>query len=192
MSPASPYARKVRMAAILKGVAAGIEEVNVVTADRPAELLAANPLGRVPVLVMPSGAALYDSRVICEAIDAMSDRVHLIPQGQARLAVLRAQALGDGISDSAVPLSKLKKSDPDDPRIDYLSEQVLRGVGAIGPVLKALPGEVTLGHLAIASALGYLDYRHADLKWRDTSVEALNWYLRFSERDEMVATQPKN
>lgn len=194
------------MAAHLKGLAGRIEEVNVVAADVPDVLIEANPLGRVPTLVMQNGVALYDSRVICEALDAMAEGPHLIPPGQARLAVLRAQALGDGICDSAVPLYKMKLADKEaakaaekageahepNPHMAYLSAQTLRGVDAIGPILKSLPSEVTLGHLALAAALGYLDYRHADLKWRDRNTEAMSWYLRFAERDEMRATQPKN
>lgn len=198
ISPASPYSRKVRIAAQLKGLADRIEEVNVATHDDPPELLEANPLGRIPTLIMENGVALYDSRVICEALDALGSSDHLIPQGGARIAVLKAQALGDGICDSALPLRYLKRDEAEDParadpaKAERLKAQILRGVGAIGPALKALPEGITLGHIALACALGYLDYRLADLKWRDGNPEAMNWYMAFANHPAMQATMPKN
>ena len=192
-SPASPYARKVRLVSHEKGLTERIEEVNVSTRDEPDALIAANPMGRVPTLVMDNGASLYDSRVICEALDSLGSGPHLIPQGTARLSVLQAQALGDGICDSAVMLRKLKTgSTPDAAEEARLGRQILRGVGGVGAMLRALPAETTLGHLALAAALGYLDYRLADLKWRDRHSEATNWYMSVANRPSMRATMPKN
>ena len=192
-SPASPYSRKVRVVAWERGLADRIEERNVVTRDVPDELVAANPLGRIPVLILDNGASLYDSRVICEVLDSLGSGNHLIPQGQARISVLKAQALADGICDSALPLRNLRAEEAPDPkRVAYLSDQIQRGVAAIGPCLRSLPDGVTLGHVALGCALGYLDYRLADLKWRDGHSEAMNWYMSFNERPSMQATMPKN
>ncbi len=197
-SPASPYSRKVRIVAHLKGLSERIEEVTVATQDDPPELLGANPLGRIPTLIMENGVSLYDSRVICEVLDSLGTGDHLIPHGAARVAVLKAQALGDGICDSALPLRYLKADEAADPnradpaKAERLSRQILRGVGAIGPALKALPDTMTLGHIALGCALGYLDYRLADLKWRDGNSEAMNWYMAFASRPAMQATMPKN
>ena len=192
-SPASPYSRKVRVVARERGLADRIEEINVATRERPAILMEANPLGRIPTLILDNGAALYDSRVICEVLDSLGSGEHLIPQGQARISVLKAQALADGLCDSAVPLRMLKADDaPNADRVAYLSTQILRGVGAIGETLRGLPGTLTLGHVALGCALGYLDYRLADLKWRDGHPEAMNWYMAFTERPSMRATMPKN
>ena len=192
-SPASPYSRKVRVVARERGLEGSIEEITVVTRDLPATLIEANPLGRIPTLILDNGASLYDSRVICEVLDSLGTGDHLIPQGQERIAVLKAQALADGICDSALPLRYLKTEENADPeKMAYLRDQILRGVGGVGPCLRSLPDGLTLGHIALACALGYLDYRLADLKWRDGHPEAMNWYMSFAERPAMQATMPKN
>ena len=67
-----------------------------------ASIVAHNPLGKIPTLIPDEGAALYDSRVICEYLNALA-KGDLIPQpGPARWNVLAEQSLADGIMDAAV------------------------------------------------------------------------------------------
>ena len=62
-SKASPFARKVRVSAVLLGLEQQIETDPI--AD-PAELLEVNPPGLIPTLVTQDGFALFDSPVIRE------------------------------------------------------------------------------------------------------------------------------
>src|SRR5262249_30120247 len=99
-SSRSPFVRKVMVAAHEVGVAGRIAtERVVVAADKPnAQVMALNPLSKIPTLVLDDGTALYDSRVICEYLDALHDGPRLFPADPAaRWRALRRQALGDGV-----------------------------------------------------------------------------------------------
>ena len=92
----SPYARKVRMVVIEKGLADQVEMVESAPYDKPEILLAANPLSKVPALVRDDGPSLFDSPVICEYLDSLSAQNPLLPAaGEERWAVLRLLALAD-------------------------------------------------------------------------------------------------
>ncbi len=74
-SPRSPFVRKVMVSAHELGVADRIQTVRtVVQMDKPNPvLLADNPLGKIPTLVLDDGTTLYDSLTICEYLDSMAD-----------------------------------------------------------------------------------------------------------------------
>src|ERR1041385_6885364 len=94
-SPSSPFVRKVLVTAKELGIV--LDPITVATLPtRPsAELARANPLVKLPVLLTDDGVELYDSRVICEYLDADG---RLLPRsGPGRFRVLRQQALADGI-----------------------------------------------------------------------------------------------
>ena len=104
-SHTSPYARKVRILVHEKGAAARVNEETVAALEDPAALHEANPLGKVPALVMDDGTSWFDSPVICELLDTALDGPALIPSSAAeRLRVLRQQAIADGIMDAAVSI----------------------------------------------------------------------------------------
>src|SRR5271167_3371601 len=92
-SPASPFARKVRLAAAILGLSDEIEVVAADTSNPDAELLRENPLGKIPTLVLDDGRSLYDSAVILEFLDARAGGSRLIPAGEARFATLTRQTL---------------------------------------------------------------------------------------------------
>ena len=65
-SPASPFGRKVRIAASLLGLSSEID-VRATNLEDPADSVRAqNPLGKIPVLILDDGTTYYDSRVILE------------------------------------------------------------------------------------------------------------------------------
>src|SRR5689334_21871621 len=99
----SPYARKCRVVTLEKGLANKVEFVKVDPWDNPPELLAVNPLGRIPALIAENGMALCESPVICEYLDTLSAKPKLIPVNvEERMQVLGLAALADGIMDDAV------------------------------------------------------------------------------------------
>jgi glutathione S-transferase len=196
-SPASPYARKVRAVAHEKGLDGRIEEVAVDAFADPAELLAANPLGKVPALIGEDGDPLFDSAVICAYLDAhpQARGAPLCPSaGPERWSVLRAEALADGAMDLGLGLT-LERRKPEAERSPTPAArwrgQLARSVDAMLPEIERLPPRVTLAHLAIACALGYLDFRHPDFAWRDGRAGLSAWYEDMARRPSLLATAPK-
>ena len=84
----SPYVRKVRIVMAEKKLDYQHELEDVWATDK---IMASNPLGKVPCLVLSGGEALFDSRVIVEYLDTRSPVSRLIPEGsRERIEIGRA------------------------------------------------------------------------------------------------------
>src|SRR5580698_10052389 len=103
-SPTSPYVRKCLVAAEELGLRNKLELLPAAAhpVDRDRALVAHNPLGKVPTLITDDGGVLYDSRVICDYLNALGDGRLVPPQGAARWNVYRDQALADGMMEAAI------------------------------------------------------------------------------------------
>lgn len=196
-SPASPYARKVRVVAHERRLTSRIEEIIVDAFADPAVLLAANALGKVPTLVLDDGAALYDSPVICAFLDAHPDArgTELVPaRGPNRWRVLRAEALADGAMDLGLGLT-LERRKPEAERSPTTAarwrQQLTRAVNAIAEDVSSLPSGLSLGHIGFACALSYLDFRHPDFAWREGRSQLAKWYEAVAAQPSLAATAPK-
>jgi glutathione S-transferase len=193
-STTSPYVRKVRVVAIEKGLADRVELVAANPWPDPAAVATVNPLGKVPTLVTDEGLALYDSPVICDYLDALVPAAPLIPRsGSGRWQVLRCQALCDGILDAAVAIV-LERRRPEAER-SMMSEQrsadaVRRSVAALASELRPAGASFDLGQIAIAVALGYLEFRLGDLAVGAGQGAIRDWWLATRERPSLVATRP--
>lgn len=195
ISPTSPYVRKARVLAREKGLLDRIEEIPLNPHQDPAELLAQNRLGKIPVLVRDDGEALFDSPVICEYLDSLADSPRLIPiSGEARWAVLRAQALADGILDLAVAIVMERarlESEQSPSSLTRWRGKIERAVGGMSEALSALPAEgFDLGRIACAVTLGYLDFRLPEYDWRGAQPELIDWYANVAARPSMEETAP--
>jgi glutathione S-transferase len=192
-SPASPYARKVLAAAAEKGVAIAVVPVSVSPTNRNAEVAAANPLGKVPTLVLDDGTALFDSRVITGWIAAQPGPA-VLPDGSARWAALTQEAMADGLLDAAILLRYEAMLRPEDKRsAEWMAGQMAKIDAALDAMEAAAPGlagRVDLGTLAIGCALGYLDFRFADKGWRTGRPKLAAWADAFAARPSMVGTAP--
>jgi len=190
----SPYSRKVRLVIHEKGLDQAITSVACNPFDKVPELEAANPLGKVPALVLDDGSSLYDSPVICQYLDTLTaDR--LIPEsGMQRWNVLRWQALCDGILDAAYNIVMERRRDTREQSADWVEQwktQVSQTVNAIEANIDTLPKQVTLAQLSLGATLGYLDFRLADQGWRTPCPDLTTWYGEFSPRDAMQSTLPE-
>ena len=193
---ASPYVRKVMAVAIETGLEQRLEptqrKMTPVAPD--ADLAADNPLGKIPCLVTDDGAVLYDSRVICEYLDSLHGGPKMFPAGATRWPALRRQATADGILDAALLARYETFLRPEERRWpDWTEGQKLKFRRA----LDGLEGEagtfrdtVDIGTIAIACALGYLDFRYADEEWRATRPRLAAWFERFCERPSIARTAP--
>jgi glutathione S-transferase len=180
---ASPFARKVRIAAALTGLDREIEIENADTADPADSVRRQNPLGKIPVLIIEDGTALYDSRVILEYIDARAGGGRLIPRDlAARIEALRLQALADGLMDAGIMQiyeQRWRSEDRREPR--WVAHQIgkveraLASLEASPPPLKP----IHVGTIALACALGYLDFRF-DGRWRAAHPRLAEWLERFA------------
>jgi glutathione S-transferase len=200
-APASPFGRKVKIVAIEKGVLDRIEVVAVATTPAaPNEALARdNPLAKIPTLVLDDGRALYDSFVICDYLDTLHAGGKVIPAaGGRRWEVLTVHALGNGIADAAILCRYESVLRPEALRWpDWLRGQMQKVTAGldwleanVATIGKAGAAEVDLGQIAVACALGYLDFRFADLGWRTAHPRLSGWFMEFSQRASMQQTMP--
>lgn len=192
-SPTSPYVRKVRVVALERGLA-DPELLTVDTWNLPQALLDENPLGKVPALITDEGEVLYDSPVICEYLDALKPGSRLFPaEGPARWRALRLQALGDGMMDASVE-RYVELMRPETLQMDSWALHQKRGVDRaldrLECTVEDVAGALTIGSIAVACALGYLDLRFAADQWRDQRSILARWYDAFSQRPSMQATRP--
>jgi glutathione S-transferase len=193
---ASPFARKVLAVAIETGLDVRIERVKrLMTPVAPDALLNAdNPLGKIPCLITDDGMALYDSPVICEYLDSLHHGARMFPSGPARWTALRRQALADGIMDAAVLTRYETFLRPQEVRwdawIDSQKQKFLRALDALEFEGASL-GVVDIGTLAIACALGYLDFRFPDEDWRAGRPRLAAWLEQFAQRPAIANTAPR-
>ncbi len=189
-SPNSPYVRKCVAVAIRRGIDAQVELWTVPTSD-PA-LAKVNPLSKVPTFITDEGQVLYDSPVICEYLDSIGDAPKVIPAaGPARWRALTLAALGDGILDATQPRRREVALPQDEGRTTYIALQQ----GKVARALDALEAETlgdleTIGDIAVACALGYLDFRYPHEPWRPGHPKLEAWYARVSAMPPMARTAP--
>jgi len=195
MSPASPFVRKVRVVIREAGLTHLVEEQPVSTTPMatPEEVRAANPSGKIPVLLREDGPALYDSRVITRYLDAVSG-ADLYPQSRI-WEVLTLEATGDAIMDAAVISVYERRFRPEEiVSQDWLDAQwgkVASSLDAIGARwMSHLAGPVDAAQVAVGCALSYLDFRHPDRNWRDGRAALADWHAGFEARPSMAETQP--
>ena len=195
-SASSPFVRKVMVCAHELGLASRIELIPSAAhpVNRDAALVAANPLGKVPAFVTEDGTVLYDSRVICEYLDHLAGGALFPPAGTMRWRALRDQALGDGLLDAAV-LTRYEAAVRPEPYrwpawTDGQLAKIESGLAVIEVDAERYGERVDIGTITIACALGYLDFRFADLGWRNAHPHAAAWFARFAERPSMAASAP--
>ncbi len=195
-SPTSPYVRKVWVSVIELGLAERIEHIPTDTLDPNSGLAEHNPLGKVPALILEGGEVLYDSPVICEYLDSLHDGAKIFPPaGPERWTALRQQALGDGILDAAIlcMLETLRRPEALRWRgwIDKQTGKMTRALDRLEGEAETLEGPLTIGQIAIGCALGYLDFRFAENKWRAGRPHLTAWYKDFAGRPAMQETDPQ-
>jgi glutathione S-transferase len=182
-APASPFGRKVKITAGL------MEQIAVEFADTRGphnpELQAANPLSKIPALVLDGGTQLYDSKVICEYLDSLAPSPVLFPRaGLDRYRCLTRAALADGIMEAALLMIYEQRYRPADKWVpEWVARQQAKvdgGLAALSGELPALTGAPDYSHIACACALGYLDFRFEG-QWRAGHPSLVAWLDWFAE-----------
>jgi glutathione S-transferase len=194
----SPFVRKVLVVAHELGLADRIELVSLRPSPLRADatLSSANPLNKIPALVLDDGTTLYDSPVICEylATLAASDAM-LPPVGAARWSTLRTQALADGVLDAAILVFYERLNRPESAWWTEWqagqSEKALQGLDAIERECDGFGDRVDVGTVSAAVAVGWLLFRRPFGDVLDTRPRLAAWYSAFASRASMLATVPK-
>ena len=195
-SPASPYARKVLVVLAEKKIECQQVEASPWTPDNPVH--AYSPLGKVPVLVLDDGTALYDSRVIVEYLDNVSPVSRLIPEpSRQRIAVRKWEALADGVADATVSIVVERRRPAALQSEDWIARQQRK----IADGLAELAGDLgdrtwcsgvaySLADIATGCVLGYLDLRQPQVDWRDAYPNLAKFYERIVKRPSFADTAP--
>ena len=198
-STSSPYVRKVRIVMAEKKLDYEFVTEDVWAAD--STINQSNPLGKVPCLVMEGGEALFDSRVIVEYLDTLSPVGKLIPAvGRERAEVKTWEALGDGVMDAAI-LARLETNWPGRAKAQRSQAWVDRQLSKVHASVKAMSqglGEkpfcagiyLSLADIAVGCALGYLDFRFADIDWRADYPNLAKLHDKLTQRPSFIDTRP--
>ena len=197
-SPNSPYVRKVRIVMAEKKLDYQFVHEDVWGSDA---ILASNPLGKVPCLVMEGGEALFDSRVIVEYLDTLSPVGKLIPVvGRERAEVKTWEALADGVLDASI-LARLEANWTGRNKAQRSQAWIDRQLSKVHASLKAMSqglGEkpfcagiyLSLADIAVGCALGYLEFRFPDIDWRNTYPNLTKLQDKLSLRQSFIDSKP--
>ncbi|PWE17290.1 glutathione S-transferase [Marinicauda salina] len=193
-SPTSPYARKCKALILEKSLETRIHVEELNPLDDPGELHAANPLGKVPALVRDNAPAIVGSAAICDYIDTLNDETWIPARGESRTLVMRQQALADGLLDLTVG-RRLETNRDDELRYPYWIERWERAITRTLDVLEdsersRFERSVDLGALAVAVALGYLDFRYPEFDWREGRPGLAEFAEKWFARESFVETAP--
>ena len=190
-NPASPFARKCRVIAHELGLK--LELINAQPYQDEA-FRRINPLSKLPALVLDDGSVLIDSPVICEYLNHTGGGkffpgMNIWKHNTGRWKSLGLQALGDGIADAAVGWVVEGRQSP------VHETQRTRHMAAIAAGLDALErtkfaSDPTIGEIAVACAIGYVEFRIPDLDWKGSRPKLSAWYAQFCEYPSMKATAP--
>ena len=143
-----------------------------------------NPLGKIPVLVIEDGSAIYDSRVILEYLDHRAGGGRILPrEWDARLSALRLQALCDGVLDASILQIYEVRWRPAERQeqkwLDYQADKVRRALAALEADPPALGSVPNVGAITLACALGYRDFRFQG-SWRSDHPRLVRWLDSFA------------
>ena len=195
-SSRSPFVRKVMVVAHETGMNNRIEKLPVVvsmTSEPTAQVMLHNPLNKIPTLITDEGLVLFESVVICEYLDSLHSGPKLFPvQAGQRWKALRWQALGSGMLEAEL----LWRSELRRPQGSQMAVVIHAFEKKIGTALDMLEIEADqlkmepygIGHVSIACALAYLDFRFIGYDWRKGHPEIAGLFTTLSARPAMQAT----
>jgi glutathione S-transferase len=194
----SPYVRKVRIVLAEKKLDCQFVLEDVWGSDA---ILAINPLGKVPCLVMESGEAIYDSRVIVEYVDTLSPVGKLIPaSGRERVDVRTWESLADGLLDALVA-ARMEATWPGRTDLQrsqaWIDRQMVRVAAALQVMSRSLGDKpyctgihLSLADIAVGCALGYLNLRFPEVDWRGNHANLAKLFDKLSARPSFIDTTP--
>lgn len=194
LSPTSPFARKVKVALLEKGLGERTEWIVLDPWASPDALLAVNPLSQVPTLVLDDGLALTGSDSILGAIEGLYPVPPLFPaKTGAQMRVLAVAGLAQGLIECIVQIVLERRR----PRGQQNEATIERRLAAIARVVEALAERFEKGAdrfqldcIGVACALSYLDFRLPEYDWRCSAGDLADWQNWAAERPSMKTSAP--
>ncbi len=195
----SPFVRKVRVVLAEKKLDYKFDVEDVWSPE--SKIMEANPLGKVPCLVMEGGEAIFDSRVIVEYVDTLSPVGKLIPlSGRERVEVKTWEALADGLLDAAI-LARMEQTWSGRTAEQRSQAWIDRQLDKVHASLKAMSLGLgdrnwctgihpSLADISVGCALGYLDFRFAEINWREAYPNLAKLFEKLSQRQSFIDTAP--
>ena len=202
----SPYARKVRIAAIEKGVYQDIELIEAkigfeegTLKTKTSDITDHNPSGRVPTLITKEEQAIFDSTVIIHYLDSQSRYPNIIPPDESdKIHALRINALVDEAID-ALRLLKFEGMRPENIRlpdwINALTLKVNRGLILLENYIQYYDendkDKIDIG-LISAGCLMHIVRNNKEAAWNCPHPKLDIWFDQFSKRNSMELTKPNS
>jgi glutathione S-transferase len=194
-NPASPFCRKVNIVLAETGQQGDVTVRPAIghPLDSGKMPTTENPLGKIPTLLRDNAAALYDSRVICQFLNARAVG-NLYPE-DALWDVLTLEATGDGICDAAVAMVYEGRTRPADKQFPDMVEAQWSKIERALDTLETrwvdqMNAPLNIGQIACIAALGYLDFRLGDRDWRAERPVLAAWFGDLADRPSVAATMP--
>ena len=196
-SPASPFARKVRIAAIELGLIDKIEFVatTVVPGQPNDEYSRITPLKKLPALILENGDVVLDSYVIVEYLDELAGGGKLIPpSGPDRWKVKSDHSLLQGMLDSMLLCRYEKMVRPQGLQWQAWSDdhwnRAWSGMARFDKQAEVLSRPLDIVQIALTCVLGYADFRFADCGWRKAYPNLDAFYQRMLSRPSVKISVP--
>jgi glutathione S-transferase len=193
-SPKSPYVRKVLVCAHELCLVGQLELVRSVAAmlEPNPQLMQDNPLSKIPTLVLDDGLALFDSVVICDYLNDLGAGALFPARGKDKWQALRWNAFGDGLLDALILWrNERERSAALAQLLDAFQRKTIASLRQLDIEVPALTqAPLSIGHVTLGCALGYLDFRFDALNWRASAPRLSLWYDSLRTRPSFCATEP--
>jgi glutathione S-transferase len=196
-SPASPFARKVRIAAIELGLIDRIELVptTLTPVTSNDEYSRISPVKKLPVLILNNGEVILDSYVIVEYLDELAGGGRLLPaSGPARWKIKSDHSLLQGMLDSMLLCRYENAVRPEGLRWKAWSDdhwsRVWKGMARFEQQADMLSRPLDVAQIALVCVLGYADFRFADCGWRKAYPKLDAFHQNMLERPSVKTSVP--
>ena len=191
----SPFVRKLSILLLEKGIT--FEFINELPYNADNGVAQFNPLGKVPVLVTEEGECWFASPIIAEYIELMNVAPAMLPRDPLEsLRVRKIEALADGIMDAGLVSVREQAR----PAAQQSEDELLRQREKINRSLDVLEGylvdgtlktdTVNLATIAIACAVGYLNFRRVAPGWCVDRPHLVKLVENLFSRESFARTEP--
>lgn len=156
------------------------------------ELMAINPIGKIPTLT-DGNEAVFDSLVIVDYLDHLFPDLPMIPTKYPdRLSALRLNAIADGLLVSGVLAKQQAALSPEKQWDVFRDANWAKTVACVNSLETYLDQQAHfgVGQAAVGAALGWLDARAKEFDWRAGCPTLASWFERASERPSFDQTKP--
>ncbi|WP_320711237.1 glutathione S-transferase [Enterobacter sp. 302C9] len=191
----SPFVRKISILLLEKGIE--FEFINEQPYNAENGVAQYNPLGKVPALVTDEGEYWFDSPIIAEYIELLGVAPAMLPADpKAALTVKQIEALADGIMDAALT-SVREQARPaaqqSETELLRQREKISRSLDRCEQLIregKIQTDSLNLATIAIACAIGYLNFRRVSPGWCVDRPQLVKLADTLFSRESFARTEP--